>query len=179
MVLMVSFWHSDSPDRPRRAPPPSRRALLKTLGALALGGWALEAAAAPGRVTLAPVRSLREEISVAARRQQPLVVLVSLEGCVFCRVARDSFLGPLRDEEGYSVLQVDMRSPQALLDAQGRDSTHDQLARAWDIRVTPTVLFLGPGGRELAPRLEGGYLPDFYGAYLQERVQTSRKALRR
>jgi hypothetical protein len=155
-----------------------RRRLLRALFAEVAVSWTVAASAAPGRVKLASALSLRDEIAAAVRQRQPLVVLVSLEGCVFCRAARDHFLGPLRDEEGVLVVQVDMQSPQPLQDAQGRGSTHDQLVRAWNIRVAPTVLFLGPGGRELAPRLEGSSLPDFYGAYLNERMQVARAALR-
>ena len=38
--------------------------------------------------------------------------------------------------------------------------------------------FLGPKGQELVERMEGGYLPDFYGAYLDERIALARKSLR-
>jgi hypothetical protein len=48
----------------------------------------------------------------------------------------------------------------------------------WGIKVAPTVLFFGRGGVEIAERLVGGYLPDFYGVYLDERVRSARLALR-
>ena len=40
------------------------------------------------------------------------------------------------------------------------------------VSVAPVVLFIGPGGREVAPRLSG-YMADFYGAYLDERMVTA------
>jgi hypothetical protein len=43
--------------------------------------------------------------------------------------------------------------------------------------VTPTLLFFGPGGREVAERMEGGYLPDFYGSYLDDRLAKARTQL--
>jgi len=51
------------------------------------------------------------------------------------------------------------------------------LARAWKVSIAPTLLFFGPNGKEVAERMEGGYLPDFYGPYLEERMAQGRKAL--
>ena len=42
---------------------------------------------------------------------------------------------------------------------------------------TPTVLFLGPQGQELAKRLVGNAVPDFYDAYLEDRLATARTAV--
>lgn len=65
-----------------------------------------------------------------------------------------------------------------LLDFDGKASTHEQLVRAWQVKTAPTVLFFGREGRELAPRLVGGSLSDFYGAYLDERLAQARAALK-
>jgi len=81
--------------------------------------------------------------------------------------------------QGMSVVQVDMRSPALLKDPAGVELTHDALTRRWGIRIAPTLLFLGPRGVELAQRMEGAFQPDFYGAYLDERLQTAGEALRR
>ena len=44
------------------------------------------------------------------------------------------------------------------------------------MKTAPTVLFLGPGGQEVADRLVGGS-PDFYSAYLDGRLERARQAL--
>jgi len=46
------------------------------------------------------------------------------------------------------------------------------------VSIAPTVLFFGRNGQEIADRMEGGYLPDFYAAYLDERLAQARKLLR-
>lgn len=122
--------------------------------------------------------SLRDEIAAADRAGQPLVLMVSLEGCAYCRMVRDHYLAPMRAQEGLPVVQVDMRSARPVLDAAGQPRTHDALVRAWQVDAAPTLLFLGAGGRELAPRLRGMSSADFYGAYLDERITTARRALR-
>lgn len=133
---------------------------------------------APTLPLLPASRSLPDELAFALSRGMPLVVMVSLEGCVFCKMARESYLAPARRERGLPVVQVDIRSNQAVRDLRGVVTTHDALARAWGVKITPTVLFLGREGREVAERLVGGYIPDFYGAYLDERVESSRRAIR-
>ena len=151
-----------------------RRRDCLALAGLALGlrpAWAQRASA-----SLPAAQALPDELARAIQNKQPLVVMVSLEGCVFCRQARQSHLSPLQ-KAGTVIVQVDMRSSQAVLDFAGKLTTHDQLTRAWKVSITPTLLFFGPGGKEVADRMEGAYLPDFYGPYLEERIAQGRKAL--
>ena len=121
--------------------------------------------------------SLRQALAEALSQRSPLVVMVSLEGCPFCRTVRDSHLLPLLREGTTAVVQIDQRSAMPVDDFQGTPVTHDQQTRTWGIRVAPTLLFFGPNAREIAPRLVGASLPDFYGAYLEDRLIQARKAL--
>jgi hypothetical protein len=149
----------------------SRRALLGAwLGFSAVGA----ARAAP--VTLPLARSLRDELAQALKAGQPLLIMVSLEGCPFCKIARENYLGPLQ-VQGWPMVQLDLRSHAGLLDADGSASTHERVVRAWKIRLAPTLLFLGRAGQEIAPRLVGGSQSDFYGAYLDERLALAKAAL--
>lgn len=122
--------------------------------------------------------SLKDEIAAALRAGQPLLVMVSLQGCVYCRTVREQHLIALQTQEGLPVVQLDMRSAKPVIDAVGQPNTHDQLVRAWRVKVAPTLLFVGAQGRELAPRLTGMSSVDFYGAYLSERIDAARRALR-
>jgi len=138
---------------------------------------ALPLHAANGAV-LPVAHHLKDELAAALARRYPLVIMVSLEGCPFCKVARDHYLAPLHEQEGVPIAQVDMRSRDRVYDFQGRLVTHDDLVRQWKIRIAPTVLFFGPGGIEVAERLVGSSIPDFYGAYLEQRLAAARAALR-
>lgn len=123
-------------------------------------------------------QSLPEELAKALKAGQPLVVMVSLEGCPFCRVARNNYLEPLRRQEGVPVVQIDMRNTATLRNFSNVSVTQDEMIRAWGIKIAPTVLFFGSKGKEVAERLEGGYIADFYGAYLDERMQAARAAIK-
>jgi hypothetical protein len=143
---------------------------------LALGGaaWAARAHAS----TLPAPSSLAAELDKALSQGRPLVVMASLDGCPFCKVVRDSYLAPLRRETGQPVIQLDMRSAAPVLDFNATPRSHDAVLRAWAVNVAPTLLFFGRGGIEVAPRLAGASIPDFYGAYLDERVRIARLNLR-
>lgn len=148
----------------------SRRRYLM-VGAAWLFPWQAIAATA-----LPLARDLAVETRLAAQRGQPLMVLVSLHGCVYCEQVRRSNLLP-RLAEGQAVVQIDLNSRQAVRDWQGTMGTHDELARQWKVKLAPTLLFFGPGGRELADRMEGAYQPDFYGAYLDDRLSRAKQRL--
>ena len=152
-----------------------RQALVATL-TLAASAGSLRAFAAPA--VLPASVSLPDELGRALKSGNPLLVMVSLEGCPFCKVTRENYLGPMHLQQGLPVVQLDMRSNQAVKDFRGAMSTHDQLIRTWRINIAPTVLFFGAGGVEIAERLVGGYLPDFYGAYLDGRLSTARAAIK-
>lgn len=123
--------------------------------------------------------SLKTDIEAALKTSKPLVVLVSLDNCPFCKIARENYLFPLMTERVISVIQVNTNYVTPIDDALGKRTTHEQLIRAWAIKVTPTVLFFGKDGREVAPRLEGSSTSDFYGAYLDERIRTAQAAIAR
>ena len=149
-----------------------RRALLLPL---ALGSFAPRVFAE--EVTLPAPASLEAELAAALKAGYPLVVMASLEGCPFCKFVRESHLAPLRRETPQPVVQLDHASTQTVRDFRGKAASHDQLLRAWDITTYPTVLFFGKAGREVAERLVGASIPDFYGAYLEQRLLQARASL--
>ena len=122
--------------------------------------------------------SLMDDLKKAPAKRSPLIVMVSLEGCPYCQTVRESHLAPLVRREGLPVVQVDMRSKSPIKDFKGSVVTHDSLIRSWGVRVAPTVLFFGPGGEEISERLVGGYIPDFYGSYLDDRLRLARMSLK-
>ncbi|AEG92463.1 hypothetical protein [Ramlibacter tataouinensis] len=153
-----------------------RRRLFAGLVSLCL--TTLAGAAQRERKPLLPApRSLGDELAAALATGQPLLVLVSLEGCPWCKLVRESYLAPLRHGHALPVVQVDMGSRQALQDFAGAWRTHEEMVRAWRVDTAPTLLFFGRGAREVAPRLVGA-AADFYGAYLEERLHRARGAVR-
>ena len=142
-------------------------------GALVLATGASQGA----EVTLPLAHAFPQHLAAALARGLPLTVMVSLPGCPFCKAVRDSHLAPLLREQAVAVVQVDMGSALPLLGTQGQAGTHDEQVRRWGVKVAPTLLFFGRQGNEVAERLVGALLPDFYGAYLAQRLETARRSL--
>ena len=144
-----------------------------------LFGWALCCpipAHSQNRVVLPSATDLPQALAQALAQGQPLVVMVSLDNCPYCRQVRQSHLGPLW-RGGQVVVQIDMQHKETLTDLDGQTRSHGDWVKNRRISVAPTVLFFGPDGREVADRLEGASLPDFYGAYLDQRLAQARQRL--
>jgi hypothetical protein len=159
---------------------PTRRQFCQHATAWMAAGLACATGAGSGAWAAAPdalpaSRSLPQELAAALAKDHPLIVMVSLAGCPYCHAARRSYLLPMW-REGVPLVQVDMRSQTGSVDFNGQRVTHDQLVQQWRISIAPTLLFFGPQGREVADRMEGAYLPDFYGSYLEARIQKARSA---
>ena len=146
-----------------------RQWLAAALGAGLPAAWAAQP-------ELPQASALADHLGAALRRKEPLLVMVSLPGCPYCKLVRESYLAPMHREQDLQVVQVDMQSTQPLRDFRGATVTHMRQIESWHVRIAPTVLFFGRDGAEVAQRLVGGYLSDFYGAYLDQRLETARKA---
>ena len=152
-----------------------RRQFSKALA----GSFALASPWAHAKDTALPVpKSLPQTAQASKAKGQPLVLLITLPGCVYCEMVRRSYLMPLLPDSGLQAWQLDStNSTTALMGFDGKPTTAAAQVKAWNATFTPTVLFLGSQGQELAERLVGIAVPDFYGAYLDQRLVTARKAL--
>ena len=152
-----------------------RRQFSKTL----LGACAVAAPWVQAKDSALPVPTSLPQAAQAAKAQgQPLVLLITLPGCVYCELVRRSYLMPLLANTGLQAWQLDITNRSTpLMGFDGKATTAAAQAKAWKASFTPTVLFFGSQGEELAERLVGIAVPDFYGAYLEQRLATARKAL--
>ncbi|MBP6405700.1 MAG: thioredoxin fold domain-containing protein [Proteobacteria bacterium] len=138
--------------------------------AAATGAWARDSA-------LPVPASLQVAGRDAAQKGEPLVLLVSLPGCPYCELVRRSYLLPMR-AEGLHAWQINVTDHlQPVRDFAGVPSSGAALARQWQATFTPTVLFFDARGNEIAKRLVGVAVPDFYGAYLDAELATARGKL--
>lgn len=177
-------------DRAARA---CRRAFLRAgIAAAACGLLAHEPVRAGGSHAprLERPRDLRELLRRSRDTARPIVALFSTAGCGWCEAIRREQLAALAREQaarGVLVVEFDLLDDRAFdgLDAQanagpGRTLVDARspaaLARMLDVRVAPTLVFLGPDG-EVAERLVGYSTPEFFSAYLEERIGRARLAL--
>lgn len=123
--------------------------------------------------------SLRGAAQAAAAKGEPLVVMTTLPGCPYCDLVRNNYLLPMRKAGQVQAVQINVQDRSSNLQGfKGDNTTPAEQARVWRARFTPTVLFLGPDGQELAERLVGVAVPDFYGEYLDARLIEARSKLK-
>ena len=155
-------------------------ALVALLAApLLTGGTALAQARPAAAATLPVLTNLGADSAQAQKQHLPMLVLVSIEHCPYCEQIRRSHLIPMSRQANPGVLirEVDLRSQQMVNQGAGKTITQAQWAQRYGARVAPTVLLLGPSGELLAEPLVGASIPDFYGAYLEERIETAKRKL--
>lgn len=186
----------------------ARRRLLRCLlMTLPVGGRAAAQTSSEPRATgtplsqapLSPPQGARPPdlptlVAIAFRQGRPLVLMYSLQGCPWCEALRREHFAALERrqvEEGVLAVELDMldQRPFASYETEpARPGTAPQprwmapspreLARQQRIRLAPTLVFLGPEG-EIADRLVGYGSPDFFGAYLEQRLEKAKAALAR
>jgi thioredoxin-related protein len=123
--------------------------------------------------------SLRAAAQAAAAKGEPLVLMTTLAGCPYCDLVRNNYLLPMRRAGEVQAVQLDIRDRRSnLQDFAGNTTTPGEQVGAWKARFAPTVLFFGPQGQELAERLVGVAVPDFYGEYLNARLTEARAKLK-
>lgn len=126
---------------------------------------------------LAAPDNLQDLARSAAADGRALLVLFSEPGCPWCERVRREFLLPMQRNAGYRAklvfLQLDLGATTRLRDFAGREATHADLFKRYAVKLTPTVMLLGPGGEPLAEPLAGFTGSDFYGAYLDERIDSA------
>ena len=111
----------------------------------------------------------------ARARGLPILLLVSRSDCGYCEKLVDEVIGPMvksgeyRDRILIRELMSDAVEP--VRDFSGRWMPADAVAGRYRASLTPTVLFLDPEGRELAPRIRGINTVDLYGFYLDRSIE--------
>ena len=148
--------------------------LLRLLTFVGLG---LVVGTAWAETPLPPVENLQQSVLKAAAKDQPLIVMFSLPSCPFCEKLRRTQYQFLA-KDGYVVQQIEITSRSPVTGFDGKPTTGVQLARQFGIRLAPTVLFFGPGGKEIGERITGAPTADFYGAFIDRALKESAKALK-
>lgn len=107
------------------------------------------------------------------------LILVSQEDCRYCDQIRAAYLRPLlKDKPARLVLrEVSLTSSRPMKDFSGAITTHKDFAARYQVKVTPTLLFLDRTGLALTRPLPGADTAGFYGAYLQSSLDKAFKAV--
>ena len=148
--------------------------LLVLLLQLGTASWADEEDVGIPAVSIEPLTDLSMELASVAATGKPLMLIFSAEHCFFCTRLKENIVEPMLRSGDYDnrvIIRItELDSYESIKGADGEPIEPPDLARAYAVRVTPTVLILGPDGKEAAPRQLGINNEDYYGAYLDEAI---------
>lgn len=114
-------------------------------------------------------------------REQGLVILIefSSDYCEYCRLLEEEFLKPMSIDQDYSkkiiIRSVPFDGYESFTGFRGESITPEEFASRYDIKVTPTMVFLDADGNELSDKLIGIWSVDFFGGYIDERIDSARE----
>lgn len=155
-----------------------------TLAAFALCAVALNApsTAQAAAAALPSAADLAADGRAAAASGRVIVVLYSTPGCPWCHKVREGYLKPMlanADEAARVIIrEIDVASDARLIDFDGAATSQREFAARRGIRFVPNVAFFGPRGEAVADALVGFTSADFYGAYLDARIDAGLAKLR-
>lgn len=136
---------------------------------------------AQAEVTVPQPTDLREEAALASARGVPVLLMFAADHCPYCARVEDEFLKPMilgGEYEDRAVIRKLELGHGTLRDFDGRRVTVRELAARYQVSVTPTLVFLDAGGRQLTDKIVGLSTPDFFGAYLDAAIAAALSRLR-
>lgn len=123
--------------------------------------------------------SLQQEMQ---DKKLPLLLAFRADYCGFCKQLETEYLEPMIRSGQYDsrilIRRFSMGSEHTITDFNGEKIDADEFAYRRSASLTPTLVFLDAEGKEVAERLLGYNSPDFYGAYLENAIDTAHKAVK-
>ena len=115
------------------------------------------------------------DAELAQQEQLPIVVFISQHGCEFCELLRENVLFPMmrsgKMQEVAIIRELSLDECFFTLDFDGNMISGMKFADRYGSAVTPTLLFLGADGDELARKRVGISNIEYYGFYLGQSLE--------
>ena len=110
-----------------------------------------------------------------------ILLYVSAPHCAFCKKLEKEIIFPLLKSGEYKdriiLRKIDWHGENNILDFYGQSIIPSQFLEQYQIRITPTLLFLGANGKETHKRLLGYRGGEFYWYYFDAAINKSNMTL--
>jgi len=121
---------------------------------------------------------LTRDAKLVSKGNRILMIEFSSEYCGYCRLLEDEFLKPMLRNAAYGekvvIRSISLSDNDTLIDFEGNTISADEFAGEYGVYVTPTLLFLDQNGQEVSDKLIGIWSVDFFGGYIDERIDSAR-----
>ncbi len=125
---------------------------------------------------------LQQDGEGARTDRLPILLAFSAIECSYCDDLEEEFLEPMLLSGDYAdkviIRKLVLDNGSRVRDFSGRSQEAADLAHAFRVFVTPTILFVDADGRELAERMIGINTLEMFGGYLDGCIDTALLNLR-
>jgi thioredoxin-related protein len=132
-------------------------------------------------VSMQGVVDLRAEAQLVKSDNLILVLEFSSEYCGYCRKLEELFLLPMQRNAAYDdkilIRSISLDAYETVVDFEGRTVSTSDFASRYGVSLTPTLLFLNGEGVEMSEKLVGIWSEDFYGGFIDNRIDEARGRL--
>lgn len=123
------------------------------------------------------VENLQTIAKIAKEKELPILIFFAAEDCEFCERLESDYLGAMSKSPEYKtrvIIRKFMIDGFAQVsDFNGRRIDAEQLTEKFNVTVTPTLIMLNHQGEKLTKKIVGYNRSGFYGAYLDEAIDTA------
>lgn len=109
------------------------------------------------------------------KTKRPILLLVSRGNCPYCVKIKNEILEPMilsGDYDEKIIIREIMIDPFVeIRDFEGTTIDASEISRRYRIKVTPTLLFLGPKGKELTERIVGINTLELFSYYVDKAIE--------
>lgn len=158
-------------------------ALTTTLVAL-LSGFASFAvnSETPGESLVPFLTNPQDDAKTASDGEMIIVVMFEYEDCPWCEYVLKNEIEPMIRSKAFESTVLFRRAyisdSNEIPAFDGTPTTGRQIASDFGISISPTLVFLSSDGQALAAELVGVSSRDFYGYYLEKRINEALEKLR-
>ena len=153
---------------------------------LALMAFTLVAHASNGTgkppVQVASSNNLAQLGHQSLQERLPVLLVFSADHCPYCELLETEILKPMllsgQYEQKVIIRKIDTDAASEVHDFDGQKISVQDLMSRYKVFVTPTMLFLGPDGKELSERLVGINTVEMFGGLVDDAIEVSLHKLR-
>ena len=151
---------------------PISRTLLLLI--LCLSGFSAFANESLPRVEIIEVTDFSQLTKQAGKDQKLILLEFSASYCSYCVKLEEAILKPMLRSGDYEAdvlirkLQIDSYSQ--LRDFDGNLVSGDEIARRWQVKITPTIIFLDSQNQEVSERIVGVNSLDYFGGFVDNAI---------